>query len=107
MTTQDLSIARGNALPISITITYSDGSAYDLTGATVYFTVKRDYTDTTATIQEFTATHTDPTGGETYLETTSTDIEAGCYVYDIQVKDSADKIFTVMGGKFTVINKVT
>lgn len=51
-----------------VTVTNSDGSPYNLTGCTVYFTVKKKADintsdDTAAIIQKTITTHTSPTGG--------------------------------------------
>lgn len=92
------------------TYTFSDGSdePYDITDWTLYFTVRPDYGETPVITKDVT-THTAPTDGETEVKLTSTDtdIEAGSYVYDVQVKNGAGDVETVMKGHFIVDKQVT
>lgn len=94
----DLDIIRGDDLSIDFTYQDSDGNAIDLTGATVYLTIKSDIdddaTDTEAVITKDVSSHTDPTNGITVIALTDsdTDVATGFYVADIQVKDSGGDI---------------
>lgn len=98
-----LSIYRENTVNIPVTFT-----GVDLTGATVYFTVKSapdaDSADTTALIKKDVTVHTNPTAGQTtiLLTPTDTDVTPGDYGYDIKLKTAAGAETTVEVGKITV-----
>lgn len=88
--------------------------AVDLTGATLFFTVKTlanaDNPDaTSAVISKTITTHYDPTNGKTRIELTSTDtdVSAGSYWYDIQLKDTAGKISSCEKGQIEVLQDIT
>lgn len=99
-----LKITRGDDK--SIAITFPTGT--DLTGCTVFFTVKpetevnaTDPSDANAVIKAQTSSHTNPTAGQTVITLTHTDTGAaapGDYVYDIQLKDSGGNITTYGNG---------
>jgi len=82
----DLAIRRGATYdePLSL--------GMDLTGATVYFTVKSDYdddmVDSTAVIQKDITVHDDEVAGISRLTLSSTDttIPTGKYKFDLHVK---------------------
>ena len=80
----------------------------DLTGATVYFTVKTEAddnpTDTTAIIKKDVTTHTDAINGQTNIALTpsDTDVAPGDYFYDIKLKKADGQQQTVDIGKFIV-----
>jgi hypothetical protein len=87
--------------------------AVDLTGATVFFTVKTlanaDSLDTSAVISKTITSHYDPTNGKTRIElsSTDTDITAGNYWFDIQLKDTANKISSCEKGQIEVLQDIT
>lgn len=97
------SVYRENTQNISLSF---DG--VDLTGATVYFTVKSapddDATDTTALIKKDVTSHIDATNGQTLiaLSATDTNIAAGKYGYDIKLKLADNSQTTVDEGIFTI-----
>jgi hypothetical protein len=100
-------IIRGDTRVINVTVTNSDGSAKNITGATVWFTAnatKDPSSDATAAIQKIVTTHTNPTGGLTTIVLTGTDtnVAAGTYYYDIQVKDSSGNFISSKQGKFKI-----
>jgi len=90
-----INIQRGNPYNATITVTNASGTAYDLTGKTVFFTVKKA-TDTTAddagaVITKNITSHTSASGGITTLALTATqtDIVPGDYNWDIRVYDDS------------------
>jgi hypothetical protein len=110
-TTQNLTMVKGDTKTINLTVSYDSGS-FDLTGATVYLTVKERYPDTDeeAILQKIVTYHTNPTEGETIITIVPADtsaIEAKDYLYDIQVTDSSSNVFTVLRGDFCIIDEVT
>lgn len=95
---------------VTINLTF-DG--VDLTGATVYFTVKEEFDedadDSTALIQKDITSHTDATGGETavVLSPADTDVAAGKYYYDIKLKKADNTQTTIQLGRCTIKDAVT
>ena len=82
----------------------NNGVAVDITGWTVYFTVKRNKKDTTALISKTITTHTTPASGITTVVIDKEDTQnlIDDYFYDLKVNNLSDdrKIYSV--GKFTV-----
>jgi hypothetical protein len=111
MTSNDINVYRGNDINLNITVTDSNGSPVDITGYTLWFTVKSDENDSDdeATIQKTVTSHTDPTNGLTTFELTNTDtdIPHGTYLYDMQMKDTSNKITTLTKGYFNVTQDIT
>jgi len=85
----------------------------DLTGATVYFTVKADYdddgTDSSALIKKDVTSHIDAANGQTVVVLTpsDTDVEPGKYVYDIKLKKSSGEQTTLKVDKCQILPAVT
>lgn len=79
---------RGDNYPLQIQVLKSDGEPENLTGATVFFTVKRNFQDpdSAALIKVETSVHTDPENGLTEfdLSTSNMDIE-GTFNYDVKI----------------------
>lgn len=84
---------RGDNYDLEIEITDNSGNPIDLTGTTVFFTVKRNYNepDGSALISIDVTTHTDPVNGITSIPLTSsqTDIE-GEFVYDVKILNGSE-----------------
>ncbi len=102
---QDISIYRGDTFPCTLTFTDSAGVAIDITGYSVYFTLKRseEDLDTSAVLQKTITVHSNPTNGITTftLSATETNGLRGSYFYDIQIKNTTSQIFTILKGQFT------
>ena len=108
--TADLCWTRGDSGRLDVTVTQSDGAAYNLTGATLFLTVKNALTDAdaAAVIRKEVTAHDDATSGESHFDLLTTDnATAGTRYYDVQLKDSANKIFTLFGGLWKVLADVT
>jgi len=110
-TTADLSQRIGDTQKYSLTFT-EDGSPLDITGATIYLTVKKDLSDTDleALFQKVVTAHTDPAQGETEIVVNPADtssLECGSYFYDIQVTTAGGEIYTPLLGKYTLGYEVT
>jgi hypothetical protein len=106
----DLCWTRGDSGRLDVTVTQSDGTAYDLTGATLFLTVKNALTDAdaVAVIRKEVTAHDDAEEGESHFDLLTTDnATAGTRYYDVQLKDSANKIFTLFGGLWKVLADVT
>jgi hypothetical protein len=109
-TSADLCWTRGDSGRLDVTVTQSDGSAYDLSGATLFLTVKNALTDadSAAVIRKEVTSHDDATAGESHFDLLTTDnATAGTRFYDVQLKDSDNKIFTLFGGVWRVLADVT
>lgn len=106
-----LTIIRGDSVTLPVTFKNSDGSAINLTGSTVFFTVKASDSDSddNAKIKKSVTVHTSPTEGKTTIElsTTDTNLSAGIYLYDIQIVDSLGKVSSVRADKLEVIKDIT
>jgi hypothetical protein len=89
-----IKIKKGNPVNKSIYFKYSDGTAYDLTSKTIFFTAKnkRDVTDNDdlAVIKKDITSHTHADAGESslVLTTAQTDIALGEYKCDFKIFDS-------------------
>jgi len=101
---------RGDSGRLDVTVTQSDGTAYDLSGATLFLTVKNSLADadSVAVIRKEVTSHDDATAGESHFDLLTTDnATAGTRFYDVQLKDSTNKIFTLFGGVWRVVADVT
>lgn len=111
-----ITIVRGDDVSFTTTFTDADGSAIDITGYTVFFTVKEakrvvddDTSDSAAIITKDVTSHSDPTAGVTIisLTDTQTNVTPGEYVYDLQLNDGSDGISSTESGIFEVLADVT
>jgi hypothetical protein len=105
-----ITIVQGDDRTITFTLKTAAGIAYDLAGCTLFVTVKRNYedTDSQAVISD-TLTVSVPASGIGYwiLEPADTKNLLGLYKYDIQLKDAATKISTILVDEITVDPEVT
>lgn len=101
-----LEIPKNSIYIIPLTFTYNaDGTAYDLTGCTIYFVVKADPTDAIADaiISYSWSSHTSPTAGETTMTlpastaASGTNKTLGRYYYNLNVRKSGVNMATYMG----------
>jgi hypothetical protein len=109
-TSADVCWTRGDSGRLDVTVTQSDGTAYDLTGATLFLTVKNSLTDadSAAVIRKEVTAHDAPLAGESHFDLLTTDnATAGVRFYDVQLKDADNKIFTLFGGVWRVVADVT
>ena len=101
---------KGDTFNLDIQILNDAGEVIDLTGATVFFTVKRNLqdTDSLALISKTITSHSNPTNGETSITFTSTDVDyIGEFYYDVKIKDVSNKITSVFKDKFILVEHVT
>lgn len=104
-----MTIQKGCPYSSEMTITTDSGTAYNLTGKTVLFTVKKlkdnSPDDTNALITQSIAVHTTPASGITTLSLTltQTNIPFGRYKGDCRVMDGV----TVIGNTDTFYVEVT
>ena len=88
-----------------------DGIVQDITGWTVYFTVKSNISDldANAVIAKVITTHSDATNGKTLIELSVTDTNlSGNYFYSVDYKDDDGNEGVIMTGRVkfekTVLN---
>lgn len=104
-------IIKRDSYSFPITLEQSNGEPLDITGYTIFFTVKAmaSAEDSTAIIQKNITEHTDPTEGESLITLTSTDTDqtAGEYWYDVQIKSPSGNITSCEAGKFEILQDIT
>jgi hypothetical protein len=117
MATNKLTIQKGN--PYARVLQFNDTSVtpavpYDLTGKTIFFTVKKwdDVLtdDTAAVIQKTITVHTHADAGTSSLELTAiqTDISKGDYKYDFRLYQAAPLVqLNSIKGVCEITDKVT
>jgi hypothetical protein len=106
----DLCWTRGDSGRLDVSVKQSDGAAYNLTGATLFLTVKNALTDndSAAVIGKEVTSHDNAVGGLSHFDLlTSDNATAGARYYDVQLKTSDAKIYTLFGGLWKVLTDVT
>jgi hypothetical protein len=106
----NVSIKRGNDRNLRITVK-KDGAVVDITGWTIYFAVKRkpNDTDANAIISKVVTSHEDAANGVSVIEIDGDDTrteKVGNYVFDIRVKDDADKEQSSETGVFEIVQEI-
>jgi hypothetical protein len=103
-----LSFYKENTVTINLNF-----SGVDLTGATVYFTMKSSYddvsNDSSAIISKNITSHINASAGETAVVLTpaETDVPVGNYYYDIKLKKADGVQQTIQSGRCRVLPVVT
>lgn len=101
---------RGDDVTLNLTFKDSAGVAINITGYTIYFSLKRNKYDTTAVLAKTITSHTAPTLGQTQIALTNaeTAILNGSYYYDISyLTGVAGTKKTVDTGVFTFKEDIT
>lgn len=109
--TASFSAFRGDTFSKTLTFKDSDGVAIDITGWTLWVTLKKseDDKDEDAVVQEEVTVHSDPTHGITSFTISATETAGllGMYYFDVQVKRSDDTILTLLKGKINFEKDIT
>lgn len=105
-------IIRGDSLVINLTCKEADGTPFDLTGYSIYFTAKSALDtndDTAAAIQKTIVSINNPSAGLVSIELSPADMDVapGEYFYDIQFKDANGNVNSLQADKMIVIPDVT
>ncbi len=107
-----LTVNRGDSLPITFLYQDSDDEAIDITGYTLWFTVRKKIAPTSIktdddaiiSIKQTGAQITSPAEGMTIFSLTPemTDIPPDTYIYDIQIKNTLGVIKSISVDDFIV-----
>ena len=88
-----------------------DGIPVDITGWTIYFTVKENISDSdaNAVIKKDIDSHDEPLNGIALikLEATDTDLTPKTYYYDVFCKDDDENMAVLFRGNLTIIETIT
>jgi hypothetical protein len=106
----DLCWTRGDSGRLDVSVKQANGDAYDLTGATLFLTVKNALTDadSAAVIRKEVTAHDNAAGGLSHFDLLTTDNgTAATRFYDVQLKTSDSKIYTLFGGLWKVLSDVS
>lgn len=107
----NLKAERGDTVGRKLIFKDDDKVAIDITGWTIYFTIKslEDDADDDALISKTITIHVDPTGGETKVTVSAaeTDDLVGKKYYDYQYKNAAGEIKTIIKGTYTFGKDIT
>ena len=97
-----------DTVPFTVIIK-QNGTPVDITGSTLTITLKKKPTDDDPGALQKDAVLTDPTNGTALftLSSSDTDIDAMSYYYDIQWKDVANNITTILSGSVEVLQDIT
>ena len=102
---------RGDTDKYLLTFQDKPGNPVDITGTTIWFTIKVNCTfdDINASLQKKITTHTDALNGKSEIDLTHDDtnnLSPGIYYYDIQLVDG-DEVTTVLYGNIRILPDVT
>lgn len=106
---QELFLEQGTDFTTTITLDDVDGIPYNLSEVQAKSQIKKSYYSTSPTAT-FTVSINEPTEGIIVLQlnnSTTANIAAGRYVYDVVIKDSANTVTRVLEGIVNVIPQVT
>jgi hypothetical protein len=98
----------GDDVRLEVTVTDEDGSAVDLSGATVVWGLARRPTADAALVEKSTDTGgitiTDAASGEFAIEVEATDTEGleGTFYHEAELTDSGGSVSTVLTGQFVI-----
>ena len=108
-----IKITRGDTRTINIPYLSATGTALDITGATVFFTVNATENpddDTSAVVSKTVTSFVNPTLGVAVVTLASADTQSitpGTYFYDAQVKDSSGNVTSSKKDKFIITGDIT
>lgn len=107
----DIQVYRGDDWGMQLTFAEPDGTPVDITGWTIFLTLKRKKTDSDAdaVIQKVVTAFSDPVGGIAYVILTNEETHNfnGLYYYDFQYKDQNDMVQTITSGGLTFVVDIT
>ena len=108
--TYNFNYYRGDTNEFVVRPKNSDGSAYDLAayvGSASYTVANKRGTGATQISAQAVVSGTTDIITCTILPATGRNLTAGTYVYDVQIVDGPDKVFTLLTGTITVTDDIT
>jgi hypothetical protein len=106
----DLCWTRGDTGLLAVEVADDDGAPLDLTGGTLFLTVKNAVgdADEAAVLRKEVTQHSDAAAGKSAFTLAAGDnATAGVRVYDIQLVDAEERVLTLVGGLWRVVSDVT
>jgi len=106
----DLKVIKGSTPVYELTFIDENKAVIDITGYTVFFTVKTkpDDLDAAALISYTITSHYNATGGISLVSLTAADTaRIGNFYYDFKVKTDEAKIYYPLGGTITFGQNIT
>jgi hypothetical protein len=103
-------VYRGDDFAMRLVFTDENEAVIDITGWTIFFTVKRREVDPdTKAVISVTISPTDPTNGIALVtvSNTITDVLSGLYYYDFQFKKADGTVQTLVDGGITFEKDIT
>ena len=102
-------IDQGTDFTTTLTVTGDDGSVTDLTGYSANGHIRKHYTSSTATVFDvsFGTPRSDGQLTISLGRTTTENMEAGRYVYDVELTSAANNRSRLVEGVVTVTPQVT
>ena len=103
----NLVVDQGSSFSATIDVTNADGTVFNLTGYTVAAQMRKNYTSSVAVT--FSSTHSNTGGAITLslLPATTSTIEPGRYLYDVEIRSAGGSITRVVEGMVTVTPGMT
>jgi len=104
------SVKRGDDFELAVILSDTLGNPVDITGWTIYFTAKKNETDSdNSAVISITETPTDPTNGKAELTIphTTTYNLLGTYYYDVRFVNLSGIVNTVASGGITFLIDTT
>lgn len=99
------SFEQGTTVSISFSLTNEDGSDYDLSSSTARAQMRKHYDSVNST--PFSCYISNSVITLSLTPAQSSNVEAGRYVYDVEVVDSSNNVKRVVEGLITVYPEVT
>jgi len=108
----NFNVFRGDTFKKTLKFTDENGNPIDITGWTVYFTVKKpayvpDDSDDSEALKQIIINVASGTSGVCTISWENVDISPFEYAYDIQIKKATGEVLTMLYGKFIVEADVT
>lgn len=105
----NLIIDQGSDFSTTLTVTDDDGNVVDLTGYSANGHIRKHYTSSTATVFNcvFGSPRTDGQITISLNRTQTGDMEAGRYVYDVELTSAANTLTRLVEGIVTISPEVT
>jgi hypothetical protein len=111
MSENNYTLYRGDTFAEKLVFEDTDDVTIDITGWTIFFTIKQNKTDedADALVSKTITDIPNPTLGEYTLTVDASELNAleGNYYYDFQIKLADGKIYTLISGTITFIVDIT